>query len=98
MQKKSSDTETPDIATACVDPDDAPEFDDHFFATGRISIGDTVIREATATFTQRGRPKSDDPKQLVSLRLDRIVLDRLRAQGPGWQSRVNELLRKEVGV
>lgn len=81
-----------------IDPDDAPELDEHFFATGQISIGDKVLREATDTMARRGRPISDDPKQLVSIRLDRIVLERLRAQGPGWQSRVNELLRKEVGV
>lgn len=93
MPRKAPATETP-----WIDPDEAPELDDHYFATAQISIGDVVLREAIATFTQRGRPKSDDPKQLVSLRLDRIVLDRLRAQGPGWQSRVNELLRREVGV
>jgi len=93
MPKSKPVTETP-----WIDSDDAPELDEHFFATGRISVGDTVLREATATYAKRGRPKSDDPKQLVSLRLDRIVLDRLRAQGPGWQSRVNELLRKAVGV
>ena len=26
------------------------------------------------------------------------LLDRLRASGPGWQSRVNEMLRKAVGM
>lgn len=88
----------PDTETRWIDPDDAPELDDAFFATAQIGIGEKVLREATATFTTRGRPKSDDPKQLVSLRLDRIVLEKLRAQGPGWQSRVNELLRKAVGV
>jgi len=89
---------SPDIATPWIDPDDAPELDEHYFATAGIGIGDQVLRQATDTMARRGRPKSDDPKQLVSIRLDRIVLDRLRAQGPGWQSRVNELLRKEVGV
>ena len=88
----------PDIATPWIDPDEAPELDDHYFETAAMGIGDVVLREATDTMARRGRPKSDDPKQLVSLRLDRIVLDRLRAQGPGWQSRVNALLRKEVGV
>ena len=88
----------PATATPWIDPDEAPELDDHYFETAAIGIGDTVLRAATDTMARRGRPKSDDPKQLVSLRLDRIVLDRLRAQGPGWQSRVNELLRREVGV
>jgi uncharacterized protein (DUF4415 family) len=93
MPRKQPDTKMP-----WIDPDDAPELDAHFFETAKISRGDTVLREATATYAGRGRPKSDDPKQLVSLRLDRIVLEKLRAQGPGWQSRVNDLLRKAVGV
>lgn len=81
-----------------IDPDDAPELDDDFFATAQITKGDVVLRAATATYATRGRPRSADPKQLVSLRLDRVVLEKLRAEGPGWQSRVNELLRKAVGV
>ena len=88
----------PDTAMPWIDPDEAPELDAHYFETAEIGIGDRVLREATDTMARRGRPKSNDPKQLVSLRLDRVVLDRLRAQGPGWQSRVNELLRREVGV
>jgi uncharacterized protein (DUF4415 family) len=30
------------------------------------------------------------------MRVDAEVLDALRASGPGWQTRVNELLRKAV--
>jgi uncharacterized protein (DUF4415 family) len=93
MSKRKLDTEQP-----WTDIDDAPELDDAFFATAKISRGETVLRDAQSTFAKRGRPKSDDPKQLVSLRLDRVVLDRLRSEGPGWQSRINELLRKSVGV
>lgn len=33
-------------------------------------------------------------KVAISIRLDRDVLERLRASGPNWQSRVNELLRR----
>lgn len=42
---------------------------------------------------RRGRPKSDAPKRQVTLRLDGDVIDRLRASGPGWQVRVNQVLR-----
>jgi uncharacterized protein (DUF4415 family) len=35
-------------------------------------------------------------KAHVSLRLDRDVLDRWRASGPGWQARINDVLRKAV--
>jgi uncharacterized protein (DUF4415 family) len=33
---------------------------------------------------------------MLSLRVDRDVLAALRASGPGWQTRVNALLRKAV--
>jgi uncharacterized protein (DUF4415 family) len=35
-------------------------------------------------------------KVLVSLRLERDVVERLRASGRGWQSRANDMLRKAV--
>lgn len=41
----------------------------------------------------RGSQKAPT-KQLVSLRLDQDVLQRFRATGPGWQSRMNEALRQ----
>ncbi|HUN39480.1 MAG TPA: BrnA antitoxin family protein [Acetobacteraceae bacterium] len=43
----------------------------------------------------RGKQKTPT-KVLVSLRLERDVVDRLRASGPGWQSRANDMLRKAV--
>jgi uncharacterized protein (DUF4415 family) len=46
----------------------------------------------------RGRPPAENPKKQVTLRLDSEVLARFRAQGPGWQSRINEILRKAVGL
>lgn len=45
-----------------------------------------------------GRPKSDDPKKQVTVRLDRVVLERFRATGDGWQTRINETLRKSLGL
>lgn len=47
---------------------------------------------------KRGRPPKDAPKALVTIRLDPEVLERLRASGPGWQSRINDTLRKVVGL
>lgn len=34
----------------------------------------------------------------TSLRLDQDAIAAFRAQGPGWQSRMNEALRKAAGV
>ena len=35
--------------------------------------------------------------ETVSLRIDRDVLDFFQEDGPGWQSRMNEALRKAAG-
>ncbi len=42
---------------------------------------------------QRG-PQKAPTKQQVTLRLDKDVVDRFRATGAGWQSRINQALRK----
>jgi uncharacterized protein (DUF4415 family) len=80
------------------DDDDSPEWTDDVFDRAQFSIGGKVIREATGTLTKRGRPKSADPKQQVTLRLDSVVLERFRAMGPRWQSRINLELRKALGL
>ena len=36
-------------------------------------------------------------KELVSLRIDRDVLEHFQAEGPGWQERINEALRRAAG-
>ena len=46
----------------------------------------------------RGRPLVPNPKKHVSLRLDADVLDALRAEGKGWQTRVNSMLRVQMGL
>jgi len=84
--------------TSWVDPDDAPEWTKEMFDRAEIRHGDQIIREATGTITKRGRPKSENPKQQVTLRLDPEVLARFRADGPGWQGRINEALRKAAGI
>lgn len=44
----------------------------------------------------RGRPKSENPKQLVSVRYSQEVLAFFKATGEGWQSRMDEVLRNYV--
>jgi uncharacterized protein (DUF4415 family) len=43
------------------------------------------------------RPAVPGAKEQVTLRLDRQVLDHFQAEGPGWQDRINEALRKIAG-
>ena len=45
-----------------------------------------------------GRPPLMTPKQAIKLRLDSEVVERFKAGGPGWQSRMNEALRKAAGL
>lgn len=43
-------------------------------------------------------PSVLEVKTLVSLRLSRDVVERFEADGPGWQSRIDDTLRKAVGL
>jgi uncharacterized protein (DUF4415 family) len=36
-------------------------------------------------------------KELVSIRIDQDVLEHFQSDGPGWQDRINEVLRKAAG-
>lgn len=37
-------------------------------------------------------------RELVSLRIDKDVLDHFQEDGPGWQERINAALRKAAGL
>ncbi|KQT52693.1 hypothetical protein ASG43_19795 [Aureimonas sp. Leaf454] len=37
-------------------------------------------------------------KELVSLKIDRDVLDHFQEDGPGWQDRINAALRAAAGI
>lgn len=76
-------------ASKWVDPNDAPRLDQEWFDRAEIREGDRLIRRAKI-----GRPKKDAPKKTVNIRLDPDVLAHFRATGSGWQSRINEALRK----
>ena len=43
-----------------------------------------------------GRPKVEQPKVPVTMRVDADVLEALKASGTGWQTRVNAVLRDAV--
>jgi uncharacterized protein (DUF4415 family) len=54
-------------------------------------------RIAKAT-VRRGRPRSERPKVSTTIRLSPEVIEHFRAGGPGWQSRIDEALRKVIGA
>lgn len=49
---------------------------------------------ARAVVKKGGRPRSANPRELISLRLPADVVARWRATGPGWQTRMAERLSK----
>ena len=71
-----------------LDSDTPPEITDEWIAGADLYDGEKLVR--------RGRPKSDNPKQLLSLRLPPNVIARWKATGPGWQTRMVETLEKSA--
>ena len=55
-----------------------PELNEDMMARGRVNKG--------------GRPRSNNPKQLITIRLPEDVIQRWRATGPGWQTRMAQKL------
>lgn len=49
---------------------------------------------ARATVNKGGRPVSPNPRKLISLRLPADVIERWKATGAGWQTRMAERLSK----
>jgi uncharacterized protein (DUF4415 family) len=60
--------------------DELPELTDDMLARGKVNRG--------------GRPRSANPRKLISIRLPEDVIQRWRATGPGWQTRMAERLAK----
>jgi uncharacterized protein (DUF4415 family) len=58
--------------------DELPELDDEMLARARVNRG--------------GRPVSTNPRKLLSIRLPADVIDRWKATGPGWQTRMADRL------
>lgn len=53
-----------------------------------------LMLQAVAAKRQAGRPFGSGTKEQVAIRLDNDVLAAFRAQGPGWQTRINAALRE----
>lgn len=63
------------------------------------SAAEAAFKAVTTKKPDLPAPKPAIPgvKQLVSLKLDQDVLEHFQAEGPGWQDRINEALRKAAG-
>ncbi|MFA9200078.1 MAG: BrnA antitoxin family protein [Cypionkella sp.] len=80
------------------DDDDLPEWTDDQFARAQLSVGGRKVRSALGTLSRPGRPRLENPKRQVTLRLDPDVIEKFRATGKGWQSRINAELRRALGI
>ena len=56
-------------------------------------IDTSDIPEQKNAFFKRAVLRLPEPKTAVTIRLDRQVLDWFKAKGPGYQTRINALLR-----
>ena len=75
------------------DDDAIVEWPKEAFERAQIAVGGKVVRAATGTLTRKGRPPiGDAPKQQVTLRLPREVIDHFKAGGAGWQTRIGAVL------
>lgn len=66
--------------------EEIPELTEEDFARGVVRVAGKPV----------GRPRSESSKKPVSLRLSPSVLDYFRSTGPGWQTRINSVLEKEI--
>jgi uncharacterized protein (DUF4415 family) len=60
--------------------EELPELTDEMLGRAKINKG--------------GRPISKNPRKLISLRLPADVIERWKASGPGWQTRMANRLSK----
>jgi uncharacterized protein (DUF4415 family) len=73
----------PSTAAGWTDPDDAPD----------LSAPEYQAKLASVP-VRRGRPKSASPKVRVGFRLSAELVERIRASGPGYNARVEKVLRE----
>jgi uncharacterized protein (DUF4415 family) len=84
-----------DIAKGIIaDPDAAPELDASDFA--RLRPASEVVPEIVESYRRSRGPQKGPTKVPVSIRLRPEVVDYFKAKGPGWQSRINEVLEEYV--
>ena len=106
-RKRTIGSDLAKVDTHVIAPEEykeVPELTKEWFAKAKPHIGGRPVSEkewrkaavkaAHLDAARVGRPKSERPKQPVNLRLDADVLAHFRAGGPGWQSRINAVLRK----
>jgi uncharacterized protein (DUF4415 family) len=76
---------------------DSPPLSSDFIAGMRpVRESNPALFEAHQALRRGRGPQKAPTKKLVSLRIDQDVLEHFKATGEGWQSRLNEALRKAM--
>jgi uncharacterized protein (DUF4415 family) len=68
--------------------EDLPEITDEWLAGADLYDGKKLVR--------RGRPRLKNPRRLLSLRLQPQVIEKWKASGPGWQTRMAKVLEQSA--
>jgi len=76
-------------ASSVLSPDDEPYDPNDSAAVAAYWAGAAIKRG-------RGRPAVATKRPTLNMRVDAEVLDAFKATGPGWQTRINQLLREAV--
>ena len=71
-----------------VNSDDLPEITEQWLAGADLYHGKKLLR--------RGRPPSDNPRRLLSLRMQPQIIEKWKATGPGWQTRMVKVLEQSA--
>jgi uncharacterized protein (DUF4415 family) len=95
--KPLTDEEEARIQQGIASDPDSPEMTAEEFELAR-PFAEVFPDLAASIKRARGRPAMERPRKVVSLRMDQDVLEKFRATGKGWQSRMNEALRKACGL
>jgi uncharacterized protein (DUF4415 family) len=85
VSRRSLGSDLTRVAAHAIQPeeyDELPELTDEMLARGTVNKG--------------GRPRSLNPKRLISIRLTEDVIERWRATGPGWQTRMAEKVSRSA--
>jgi uncharacterized protein (DUF4415 family) len=77
--------------------EDIPEWTAEDFARARPmrEMFPEIVEAFERARGQRG-PQKSPTKERIGLRLDSAVVEHFRRTGPGWQSRINEVLARHV--
>ena len=89
-----TDEEEAEIQRQIAEDPDAPEWMEEDWTRARpaVEVHPEIVEWSGRT---QGKQKAHK-KELISIRLDSDITDHFRADGPGWQTRLNDTLRRAV--